>query len=87
MRSIIRQWLRKIMTYLEVLSDFTNKPLEGKLPDEELSGFLVTPDFTESDGTRTESVRLLDSSSGGLKMEKLNVMLTTTTTTMTSKHT
>ena len=54
------------MTNLEVLSDFTNKPLEGKLPDEELSRFLVTPDLTESDGTRTESVRLLNSSSGSL---------------------
>jgi hypothetical protein len=56
------------MTNLEVLSDFTNKPLEGtrKLSDKELSGFLVSPDLTESDGTRTESVRLLDSSSGSL---------------------
>jgi hypothetical protein len=54
------------MTHLEVLSDFTNKPLEGKLSDKELSGFLVTPDLTKSDGTRTESVRLLDSSSGSL---------------------
>ena len=59
------------MSNLEVLSDFTNEPLEGKLPDKELSGFLVTPDLTESDGTRTESVRLLDSSSGGLKVEKV----------------
>jgi len=54
------------MRHLEVLSDFTNKPLEGKLADEELSGLLVTPDLTKSDGTRTESVRLLDSSSSGL---------------------
>jgi hypothetical protein len=54
------------MTYLEVLSDFTDKPLEGKLSDKELSGLLVAPDLTKSDGTRTESVRLLDSSSGSL---------------------
>jgi hypothetical protein len=54
------------MTNLEVLSNLTNKPLEGKLSDKELSGFLVTPDLSESDGTRTESVRLLDSSGGGL---------------------
>ena len=54
------------MTNLEVLSNLTNKPLEGKLSDKELSGFLVTPDLTESDGTRTESVRFLDSSSGSL---------------------
>jgi len=50
----------------EVLSDFTDKPLEGKLLDKELSGLLVTPNLTQSDGTRTESVRLLDSSSGSL---------------------
>jgi len=50
----------------KVLSDFTDKPLEGKLSDKELSGLLVTPDFTKSDGTRTESVRLLHSSSGSL---------------------
>jgi hypothetical protein len=55
-----------IMTHLEVLSNFTNKPLEGKLSDKELRGFLVTPDITESDSARPESVRLLDSSSGGL---------------------
>ena len=54
------------MTYLEVLSDFTDKPLEGKLSDKKLRGLLVTPDLTEGDGTGTESVRLLDSSSGGL---------------------
>ena len=44
-----------------------NKPLEGKLLDEELRELLVTPDLTESDGTRMESVRLLDSSSGSLE--------------------
>jgi len=55
-----------LMTNVEVLSNFTNKPLEGKLSDKELSGFLVTPDFTESDGTRTESVGFLDSSCSGL---------------------
>lgn len=54
------------MTNLEVLSNLTNKPLEWKLSDKELSGLLVTPDLTKSDGTRTESVGLLDSSSGGL---------------------
>jgi hypothetical protein len=60
-----------VMTNLEVLSDFTNKSLKGKLSDEELGGFLVTPDLTESDGTRTESVRLLDTSCCSLsKQEK-----------------
>ena len=36
---------------LEVLCDFSDKTLEGELSDEELSGFLVTTDLTESDGT------------------------------------
>ena len=54
------------MTYLEVLSNFTHRPLEGELADKELSEPLVTPNLTEGDGTRTESVRLLDSSSGSL---------------------
>jgi len=36
---------------LEVLSDFSNQALEGKLADQELGGFLVATDFTESDGT------------------------------------
>lgn len=54
------------MAYFEVLSNLTNEPLEGKLSDEKLSGLLVTPNLTESDGTRTESVRLLDSSGGSL---------------------
>ena len=35
----------------EVLSNFTDKSLEGQLADQELSGFLVTTDFTESDGS------------------------------------
>jgi hypothetical protein len=36
---------------LEVLSDFTNKTLEGKLSDQELSRLLVTTDLTEGDGS------------------------------------
>ena len=60
------------MTGFEVLRNFTNKPLEGKLSDEELGGLLVTPDLTESDGTRTESVRLLDTSSGSLREKEEN---------------
>ena len=36
---------------LEVLSNFTDKTLEGQLADEQLSGLLVATDFTESDGT------------------------------------
>lgn len=36
---------------LEVLGDFTDETLEGKLSDEELSRLLVATDLTESDGT------------------------------------
>ena len=35
----------------EVLGDFTDETLEGELADQELGGFLVATDFTESDGT------------------------------------
>ena len=48
---------------LEVLCDFTDQSLEGKLADEELGGFLITSDFSESDGTRLITMRLLDTSS------------------------
>ena len=54
------------LTHLEVLGDFTDEPLEGELPDEELSGFLVPPDFTEGDGSGTESMGLLHTTSGSL---------------------
>ena len=52
---------------LEVLSNLTDKTLEGQLADEKLGGLLVTPDFTKSDGTRAEPVRLLDTSSRSLE--------------------
>lgn len=53
-----RQWqTRGAKTNLEVLGDFTNKTLEGQLSDEELGGLLVTSNFTESDGSWTESRR------------------------------
>lgn len=50
---------------LEVLSDFTDKSLEGQLADQQLSGLLVPSDFTESNCSRSVSVRLLDTTSGG----------------------
>jgi len=49
----------------EILSDFSDETLEGKLPDEELSGLLVSPDLTESHSSGPVSVGLLDSSGGG----------------------
>ena len=54
-------------THLEVLRDFTNKPLEGKFPDQEFGRFLVTSDFTKGDSSRPEPVRLLDTSSRRLR--------------------
>ena len=48
----------------EVLGDFTDQALEGKLADEELSALLVTTDLTESYGTRPVPVGFLDTSGG-----------------------
>ena len=45
---------------LEVLSNFTDQTLEGKLADQELGRLLVTTDFTESDGTLGEAVSVDD---------------------------
>lgn len=52
-------------TNLEVLSNFTNETLEGQLADEELSRLLVATNFTESDGSRAETMGLLDTTSRG----------------------
>jgi hypothetical protein len=40
-----------------------DKPLERQLADEQLRGLLVLPDFTECNGSRAVSMRLLDSAS------------------------
>ena len=48
---------------LEVLSDLTDETLEGELPDEEFGRLLVTTDFSQSDGTGAEPVRLLHTTS------------------------
>ena len=55
-----------IVAYLEVLSNFTNEALEGELANKEIRALLVLADFTESDGTRPEAVRLLDTTSRDL---------------------
>jgi len=49
---------------LEVLSDFPHQALEWELADEQLSGLLVPPDFTEGHGSRPVSVGLLHSPGG-----------------------
>jgi hypothetical protein len=48
---------------LEVLRNLADETLEGELADEELRRLLVATDFTESDGTRPEAVRLLHTTS------------------------
>jgi len=49
----------------EVLGDFSHETLEGQLPDEQLSGLLVSSDLPESHSSGPVSVRLLHSSGGG----------------------
>ena len=50
---------------LELMSDLTNKSLEGKLSDEEISGFLIFSDFSEGNGSGFEAVGLLDTGGDG----------------------
>jgi hypothetical protein len=52
--------------YLEVLSNLTNKTLEGEFADEQLGRLLVSPDFTERDGTGAEAMGLLHTTSCSL---------------------
>ena len=49
---------------LEILGNLTNKTLERELADQKVGTLLVTTDLTKSDGSRTVSVRLLDTSGG-----------------------
>jgi hypothetical protein len=68
---------------LEVLSDFANKALEGKLADEKIGGLLVLPDLTKSNGSWAVPVGLLDATrcrrglSGGLGGQLLTRGLST----------
>jgi hypothetical protein len=48
---------------LEILSDLTDETLERSLTDQKIGRLLVLADLTESDGSRTVTVRLLDTSS------------------------
>ena len=60
--------VQRVVTYrLEVLSDLTDKTLEGQLADEELGRLLVATDFTEGDGTGPEAMGLLDTTGRSLK--------------------
>jgi hypothetical protein len=57
---------RVTKTYFEVLSNFTNKSLEGEFANKQFGGFLVTTDFTKSDGSGPETMGFLYTTSGGL---------------------
>ncbi|KAF8449370.1 hypothetical protein L210DRAFT_2661538 [Boletus edulis BED1] len=46
-------------THLEVLCNFTNETLERQLANEQLGRLLVSTNFTKSDRSWTESMRLL----------------------------
>ena len=48
----------------ELTGDLSDESLEWELSDEELSGLLESADLTESDGSWSESVWLLDSTGG-----------------------
>ena len=50
---------------LEILGDFANKSLEGKLADENFSRFLVTMDLTKGNGSGAVTVGLFHTSCGG----------------------
>ena len=63
-------------TSLVVLSDLTDKTLEGELPEEELGRLLVLPDLTEGDGAGPEPVGLLHASRKGALLGRLGGHLT-----------
>ena len=50
---------------VESTGNFSDESLEWKLSEEEVSGLLISSDFSESDGTWSESVWFFDTSSGG----------------------
>lgn len=50
---------------LVFLGNFSDQSLERELSQQEISGFLILSDFSESHGSRSESVGLLDTTSGG----------------------
>ncbi len=53
---------------LELLSNLSDKTLEGCLADEQLGRFLVFTDLTEGDGSGTITVGLLDTTRSGSRL-------------------
>jgi len=60
---------RDSQTHLEILCNFTDETLEGKFTNKKLRRLLVPSDFTESDGSGAETMRLFDTTSGGLECQ------------------
>jgi len=48
----------------EILGDFSDQSLEWELSDQKFSGFLVSSDLSEGDGSWSESVWLFDTTGG-----------------------
>jgi hypothetical protein len=58
---------------LEVLRDLADEPLERQLADEQLRRLLVATDLPERDRARAETVRLLNTTSGGCLQKELSM--------------
>jgi hypothetical protein len=65
-----------LQTDLEILSDFTDQTLEWKFTDKKLGRLLITPDFTERNGSRPETMGLLYTA--GCSLEGIISMAMTT---------
>ena len=51
--------MHKLIDHLEVLGNLPNKPLEWKLPDEQLRALLVLADLTGKSSTKFTHLRIL----------------------------
>ena len=51
--------MHKLSDHLEVLGNLPNKPLEWKLPDEQLRALLVLADLTAKSSTKFTHLRIL----------------------------
>ena len=49
---------------VESVGNFSDESLEWELSEEEISGLLISSDFSEGDGTWSESVWFFDTTSG-----------------------
>lgn len=60
----------RVAPYLEVLSDLTDETLEWQFTNEKFRGLLIPTNLAERDGTRTEPMGLLHTTSGGLEGQR-----------------